>query len=115
MVGFLTVGFLAVETFFATGLTAVLAAAVGLTPAALALTDNCRFMRAALFLDIRPFLMAVSIALCALLCEAGVIFLVKSLSELLRVRLVLLLRIVALRAVRTRFFADWMMGMLFLA
>src|SRR3989344_7729622 len=114
----LAAGFLA-ETFLATGLAAAFLAAAlaGFTPAALALADNCAFLREALFLWITFFLAAMSMELMAAfwnLLISAVLPLSKALLNALtasrmsfRVRV---LRTLALVAVLTRFLADLMIG-----
>ena len=109
--GFFAVFFLAGAAFLATGLVVdFLAEAVDFTPVALAFLASCFLRRAALFLWIRPFLTALSTLLWAVEWDLAAGFLTKAFSALLRLRFVLLLRTVALRATRTRFLADLMMG-----
>ena len=75
------------------------------------------FLRAALFLCMTPFLAALSSSLCTLSSVFGAFFasvlrtVANAFKAVLRLRLVLLLRTVALRATFTRFLADLMMGM----
>lgn len=113
---FLVAGFLVVvgfltEDFFAAGLAAWWGWALLIAVA------SCRFLRAALFLCITPFLTALSRELWLLLAAASACFLLplrlvwKDLSAILSDRLVLRLRIVAFLATRTRFLADLMIGM----
>ena len=90
---------------------------VGFTPLALAAADIWAFLRAALFLCITAFLEAISIALMAA-CSALAISedlplsraLVKDFRASRRVRLVRVLRVVALAAILTRFLADLIIG-----
>src|SRR5262249_55599810 len=89
----------------------VLTALPGLTPAALAFVAARFLRRAALFLWMTPFLTALSSSLWASLSDLAAGCLAKVLRAVFRLRLVLLLRMAALRATRTRFLADLMMGM----
>lgn len=100
-----------IEVFLVTGfLTVVFVAFASLTPADLACIANWRFLRAALFLCIKPFLTALSIVLWALL-RAWLFGLARNrLTASRKTRLVLLLRAVALLATRTRFLADLIIG-----
>lgn len=84
--------------------------AVGFIPATLALAASCFLIRAALFLCMMPFLVALSMALWALLWAVVLALRLKSFRALFRTRLVLLLRTAAFLATRTRFLADLMIG-----
>ena len=81
-----------------------------LTPEALARAAARRFSRAALFLCMMCFLAALSIWLWAALKAEADGLPAKTLRALLRLRRLRVLRTAALRATRTRFLADFIIG-----